>query len=94
MRGGAGAAANIPKPAEKADASIVLSEDDARSKLSTLGIDEGNMIITSDGGRTIRSMVAKYFRYVTSATIEEALQAMGEDSSGPKQTRFERFLTI
>ena len=52
------------------------------------------MTIASDGDRTIRSMVVKKFRYVTSATIEEALEAMGEDSSGSKQTRFERFLSI
>ena len=73
---------------------MIISEDDARSKLAALGLDDTQMVIATDAEPSVRSLVAKHFRYVTSATLEEALEAMGEDSSGSKQARLERFLTI
>ena len=51
-------------------------------------------MISSDGERSIRSLTAKHFRYVTSSTLEDALEAMHEDSTGSKQTRFERVLSL
>ena len=73
---------------------MIPSEDDARSKLAALGLDDTQMSITTDADRTLRTLVAKHFRFVTSTTLEEALDALGEDSSGTKQARFERFLCI
>ena len=83
-----------PPPQARVDPKTILSEDDARSKLAALGLDEAQMAITTEEERSIRSLIAKHFRYVTSSTSEEALEAMGEDSSGSEQARFERFLGL
>ena len=52
------------------------------------------MAISSEEERSIRSLTAKHFRNVTSSTLEDALEATGEESSGSKQTRFKRFLGL